>query len=141
MLKELQEQMKAQKEKIVAPLVDQLKQIYQGFDVSAALNDEGNEINVAVESNGAMKTKVSFTVGEQMTYSSESFEYITKDNAIVGIKSHPLTIDFNLIQYTFQLINSLLQSLQEANEEVKEVKEENENADNKVIKENSAAQE
>lgn len=140
MLKELQEQMKAQKERIVAPLVEQLKQIYQGFDVSAALNDEGNEISVAVESNGAMKTKVIFTVGEQMTYSSESFEYITKDNAIVGIKSHPLTIDFNLIQYTFQLIASLLQSLQETNE-VEVEKEENENADNKVIKENSAAQE
>ena len=63
MLKELQEQMKAQKERIVAPLVDQLKQIYQGFEISAALNDEGNEIKV-VESNGAMKTKIIFIVGE-----------------------------------------------------------------------------
>ena len=137
MLKELQEQMKAQKEKIVAPLVDQLKQIYQGFEISAALNDEGNEINASLESNGAMKTKVTFIVGEQMTYSSESFEYIIKDDAIVGIKSHPLTIDFNLIQYTFQLIASLLQTLQETNEvEV----EENTNADSRVIEENSAAQ-
>ena len=58
-----------------------------------------------------------------MTYSSEAFEYIIEDDAIVGIKSHPLTIDFNLIQYTFQLIASLLQTLQETNEvEVEENK-------------------
>lgn len=136
MLKELQEQMKAQKEKIVAPLVDQLKQIYQGFEIGAALNDEGNEISVAIESNGAMRTKINFTVGEQMTYSSESFEYIIKDDAIVGIKSHPLAIDFNLIQYTFQLIANLLQTLQETSEVETE---ENENTDSKVVEENSAA--
>ena len=121
MLKELQEQMKAQKEKLVAPLVESLQNIYSGFKISAALEDDGESIKVDVNAEGVVATRLSFEVGEKRTFSSESFEYLVKDGNIIGIKSHPVTIDFELVEYTFQMIAFMLESIQESKEAKEEV--------------------
>lgn len=132
MLKELQEQMKAQKEKLVAPLVESLQKIYSGFKISAALDDDGESIKVDVNTEGVVATRLSFEVGEKRTFSAESFEYLVKDGNIIGIKSHPVTIDFELVEYTFQMIAFTLGSIQES----KEVKEEE--AEVEIIEDSAA---
>lgn len=132
MLKELQEQMKAQKEKLVAPLVESLQNIYSGFKISAALEDDGESIKVDVNAEGVVATRLSFEVGEKRIFSAEAFEYLVKDGNIIGIKSHPVTIDFELVEYTFQMIAFTLGSIQES----KEVKEEE--AEVEVIEDSAA---
>ena len=125
MLKELQKQIQEKKNEILAPLVGKLEQIFSGFSVAAEINDEMSDLSVVMKSNGGGTfTEIKFFTGENEGFSTQSFEYILdKNGSVVGVKSLPVQVSFQLIAYVFQKLIQLTNELQAPEESEVEVEE------------------
>lgn len=125
MLKELQKQIQEKKNEILAPLVGELEQIFSGFSVAAEINDEMSDLSVVMKSKGGgVITEIKFFTGENEGFSTQSFEYVLdKNGSVVGVKSLPVHVSFQLIAYVFQKLIQLTNELQAPEESEVEVEE------------------
>lgn len=111
MIKDLKKQIEDQKNSLTQPLKKQVEEVLKGFDVKVLLDDEFQEVAViSTMVNGPQIVKLNFILSEQEeTFSSEGFEYtISEQGTVSGIKSIPVSIGAQVINYIMQLMMNLL---------------------------------
>lgn len=127
MLKDLQKQIEKQKKELLKPLIEEMEQIFQGFEIMADFDTEGTQAYLSAQAiKGDSKSIVNFAATkEDSTFSVLSFKHIVENGIVMGVTPTPFTVSNQVINYVFYKLAELLESLQpkEEKEEI-ETKEE-----------------